>query len=117
MTLGFRPKISELSVSIVLTDNSFPASQNRQYPIPTEDMSITDHPQPDGPVVVQLSDEERESGQVTPINLLEAIDAFFRDGVVVLANAIQVDLVDRLNERMKRDTEELLRNEGKIHWK
>ena len=80
-------------------------------------MSITESEPHDGPLVVKLSDEERDSGDLTPLNLFEAIDAFYCDGVVVLDNAIEVKYIDQLNERMKRDTEELLRNESKIHWK
>lgn len=80
-------------------------------------MSIQDTAQPDGVTIIKLSDGERETGNLSPINLLEAIDAFYRDGVVVLENAIEVRFIDQLNDRMKRDTEELLRNETKIHWK
>jgi len=72
---------------------------------------------PDGPFVVKLSDEERETGNLTPLNMLESIDAFFRDGLVVIENAVEIGCIDRLNERMKMDTEELLKNESKIHWK
>jgi hypothetical protein len=71
----------------------------------------------DGPKVIHLTDEERDSGELTPINLFEAIDAFFVDGVVVLENAIEVGIIDELNGRMEMDTQELLRNEEKIHWK
>jgi hypothetical protein len=71
----------------------------------------------DGPVVVKLSNDERETGELTPRNLFEAVDAFFKDGIVILDNAIEVKYIDALNERMKGDTEELIRNDGKIHWK
>ncbi len=80
-------------------------------------MSIADSDQRDGPFVVQLTDEERDIGNLTPLNMLEAIDAFYRDGVVVLENAVETGCIDKLNERMKKDTEELLKNESKIHWK
>ena len=71
---------------------------------------------PDGPVVIHLSDEERDTGVLTPLHMFEAIDAFFVDGVVVLENAVEVKYVDALNERMLPDTEELKRNPDKIHW-
>lgn len=71
---------------------------------------------PDGPVVIQLSDEERDTGTLTPLHLFEAIDAFFVDGVVVLQNAVDIKYIDALNERMLPDTEELKRNADKIHW-
>jgi hypothetical protein len=71
---------------------------------------------PDGPVVIHLSDVERDTGVLTPLHMFEEIDAFFVDGVVVLENAIEVKYVDALNERMLPDTEELRRNPDKIHW-
>lgn len=70
----------------------------------------------DGPKVITLSDEERDYGNLTPLHLFEAIDAFFVDGLVVLENAIDVQYIDALNQRMLRDTEELKRNPDKIHW-
>jgi hypothetical protein len=73
-------------------------------------------PNPDGPVVIHLSDEERDTGVLTPLHMFDAIDAFFVDGVVVLENAVEVKYIDALNERMVPDTEELKRNADKIHW-
>ena len=72
--------------------------------------------EPDGPVVILLSDEERDAGVLTPLHLFEAIDAFFVDGVVVLQNAVDIKYIDALNERMIPDTEELKQNADKIHW-
>lgn len=71
---------------------------------------------PDGPVFINLSNDERETGVLTPLHLFEAIDAFFVDGVVVLENAVDIKYIDALNERMCPDTEELIRNSDKIHW-
>ena len=73
--------------------------------------------QPDNIFVVKLSDDERETGDLTPINLFEAIDAFYGVGVVVLDNTIRVEYIDRLNGRMMKDTEILMSNQEKIHWK
>ena len=70
----------------------------------------------DGPIVIHLSDEERDTGVLSPINLFEAIDAFYTDGLVVLENAIEKKYVDQLNERMTPDTETLIANPDKIHW-
>ena len=70
----------------------------------------------DGPVYINLSDEERETGHLSPIHLLEAIDAFHEDGVVVLNNAIETKYIEELNERMIKDTEILKANEDKIFW-
>lgn len=70
----------------------------------------------DGPTVVHLSDEERESGNLTPVNLFDAITAFHRDGLVVLENAIDTKYIDILHDRMEEDTQELIKNPDKIHW-
>lgn len=56
-------------------------------------MTIPPH-KDDGPVVIHLSDEERDTGDLTPIHLFEAIDAFYVDGVVVLENAIEVKYIE-----------------------
>jgi hypothetical protein len=79
-------------------------------------MTTSTSPSADGPVVIHLSDEERDTGVLTPIHMFEAIDAFYVDGLVVLENAIEQKYIDSLNERMVDDTEELKRNPEKIHW-
>ena len=72
----------------------------------------------DAPVVIRLTDEERFSGILSPVNMFDAIDGFFKDGLVVLENAIPADVIDHLNDRMKRDTEIILAGGVKdIHWK
>ncbi|CAK7234499.1 hypothetical protein SEUCBS140593_008962 [Sporothrix eucalyptigena] len=71
---------------------------------------------PDHPVVIRLSDEERDSGVLSDHNLYDSVEAFFRDGFVVLENAIHNDLIDKLNERMLVDTKKLLAGEGLSHY-
>ena len=72
----------------------------------------------DAPVVICLTDEERTSGILSPVNMFDAIDGFFKDGLVVLENAIPTDVIDYLNGRMKGDTEKILAGGVKdIHWK
>lgn len=71
----------------------------------------------DGPRVVSLSNEERDSGIMGDKKLYDAIEAFFTDGLVVVENAIDVDIIDRLNERMLQDTEKLLSGQGEVHFK
>ena len=67
---------------------------------------------------IDLSDEERDTGALTPEHMYHAVDRFFKDGVVVLENAIPSGILDELNERMKVDTEQILSgNIGDIHWK
>ena len=70
----------------------------------------------DGPVVIKLSDDERDTGVLAPLHMFEAIDAFHVDGVVVLENAIETRHIDALNQRMIGDTEVLKANADKIHW-
>lgn len=74
-------------------------------------------PTSDGPKVIPLTDEERDSGVMSDKKLYDAIEAFFTDGLVVVENAIDVQLIDRLNERMLKDTESLLSGGGKVHFK
>jgi hypothetical protein len=66
----------------------------------------------DGPQVIVLTDEERDSGVMGDKSLYDAIEAFFTDGCVVVENAIDLTLVDKLNERMLQDTKKLLSGEG-----
>ena len=71
----------------------------------------------DGPKVIVLTDEERDSGVMSDIKLYEAIEAFFTDGLVVVENAIDTVIIDKLNERMLQDTEKLLSGNGEVHFK
>ena len=70
----------------------------------------------DGPTVIRLQDHERDTGQLTPRHMFDAVTAWHRDGCVVLANAIETSIIDTLNERMTPDTEILKSNPDKIHW-
>ena len=87
--------------------------------------AVTSLPQPltmpvksDAPVYIPLSDEERNTGVLSDVHLYDAINGFFKDGVVVLENAIPTKVIDTLNERMKADTDRILAGEIKdIHWK
>jgi hypothetical protein len=71
----------------------------------------------DGPKVIVLADEERDSGVMSDKNLYDAIEAFFTDGLVVIENAIDTAIIDKLNKRMLQDTEKLLGGAGEVHFK
>jgi hypothetical protein len=72
----------------------------------------------DAPTYIHLSDDERDTGRLTNEHLFDAVDGLFKDGLVVLVNAIPTTVIDKLNERMKGDTEKLLNGEVKnVHWK
>ena len=71
----------------------------------------------DGPKVIVLTDEERDSGVMSDMKLYEAIEAFFKDGLVTIENAIDPEIIDRLNVRMRQDTEKLLAGTGHVHFK
>lgn len=68
------------------------------------------------PIVIRLSDEERDSGVMSDHHLYDAVEAFFDDGFVVLENAVRNDMIDNLNERMLQDTEKLMAGEGLSHF-
>ncbi|KAH8169821.1 phytanoyl-CoA dioxygenase (PhyH) domain-containing protein [Sarocladium implicatum] len=70
----------------------------------------------DAPVSIKLTDEERDSGVMSDKKLYDAIEAFFTDGLVVVENAIDVAIIDKLNERMLKDTEKLLSGQGEVHF-
>ncbi|TYJ58912.1 hypothetical protein B9479_000345 [Cryptococcus floricola] len=70
----------------------------------------------DGPTMISLSEEERLSGVLTPEHLFDAVTAMFRDGLVVLSNAIDVQVIDKLNDKMKDDTAKILSGAVKVHW-
>jgi hypothetical protein len=71
----------------------------------------------DAPQVISLTNEERDSGVMSDKKLYDAIEAFFTDGLVVIENAIDVAIIDKLNERMLQDTRKLLSGEGDVHFK
>jgi hypothetical protein len=72
----------------------------------------------DAPPVVKLSDEERDTGVLSDTNLYDAIASFAREGVVVLQNAIPVEIIDKLNDRMTADTVKMLSEGVKAEfWK
>lgn len=71
----------------------------------------------DGPKAIVLTDEERDGGAMSDMKLYEAIEAFFTDGLVVIENAIDTAIIDKLNERMLQDTEKLLSGNGEVHFK
>lgn len=71
----------------------------------------------DAPKVITLTNEERDSGVMGDKKLYDAIDAFYTDGLVVVENAIDVEIIDKLNKRMLQDTDKLLGGQGKVHFK
>jgi hypothetical protein len=71
----------------------------------------------DSPQVITLANEERDSGVMGDKKLYDAIEAFFTDGLVVIENAIDVAIIDKLNERTLQDTEKLLNGGGEVHFK
>lgn len=68
------------------------------------------------PMIIRLSDGERDSGVLSDHHLYDAVEAFFNDGFVVLENAVRDDMIDNLNERMLQDTEKLMAGEGLSHF-
>lgn len=56
-------------------------------------------------VIIQLSDQERDSQTITLENVGKAISAMHRDGIVVLENAVNPDHIDKLNSVLSADTE------------
>ncbi|KEZ42158.1 hypothetical protein SAPIO_CDS6212 [Scedosporium apiospermum] len=70
----------------------------------------------DGPVIISLTNEERDSGVMSDKKLYDAIEAFFNDGLVVVENAIDTAIIDKLNERMLQDTAKLLNGGGEVHF-
>ncbi|RTE72185.1 hypothetical protein BHE90_013389 [Fusarium euwallaceae] len=62
----------------------------------------------DGPKIIKLTDAERDNGVMGDKKLYDAIEAFHTDGLVVVENAIDVGIIDRLNARMLQDTEKIL---------
>lgn len=57
----------------------------------------------DNPVVIRLSDEERDSGVTRPDTIQQALTYMHRDGFLVLENAIPDELIDKLYNRMVED--------------
>jgi hypothetical protein len=78
---------------------------------------MTNAPDADAPKTIVLTDEERDSGVMGDKKLYDAIEAFFTVGLVVVENAVDVAIIDKLNRRMLQDTDKLLRGEGEVHFK
>lgn len=62
----------------------------------------------DNPVVIRLTDDERTSGTTKHETIQDLLKYLHRDGFVVLENAIEDHLVDRLYNRMVKDNKRLL---------
>lgn len=71
----------------------------------------------DGPQVISLTNGERDSGVMSDKKLYDCIEAFFTDGLVVIDNAVDVEIIDELNVRMLQDTAKLLNGKGEVHFK
>lgn len=63
-------------------------------------------------ISIRLTDLERDTGDLSPQHLFNAVECILREGVVIVENAIPVPVIDKLNERMLVDTERLLKGEG-----
>jgi hypothetical protein len=57
-----------------------------------------------GPTLVRVSDEDLANGTTSLDTLQACMEAFHRDGVVVLYNAIPEELIDKLNKKMTEDS-------------
>lgn len=69
----------------------------------------------DNPVVIRLTDEELHSGRTRSDTIQECLKYFHKDGLVVLENAIDEGLVDRLYDRIVQDNKEYLQKKH-LHW-
>ncbi|MCL4863357.1 MAG: hypothetical protein KJZ93_28385, partial [Caldilineaceae bacterium] len=54
-------------------------------------------------ISIEITAEERKTGQLAPDKLATAIQAMAEDGVVALRQAIEVAYVDKLGARMLDD--------------
>lgn len=59
----------------------------------------------DNPIVIRLSDEELKSGITRPETIQQCLYHYHRDGFVVLENAIDDSLVDKLYSKIVSDTD------------
>ena len=59
----------------------------------------------DNPVIIRLSDSERDSGLTRPETIQQCLYHYHRDGFVVLENAIPDSLVDSLYAKIVSDTD------------
>ncbi|CAK7201575.1 hypothetical protein SEUCBS139899_004281 [Sporothrix eucalyptigena] len=64
------------------------------------------------PVVVQLTDEERTTGELSLEHIGIAVSAMHRDGLVVLENAVDVAHMDAINTILVKDAEEMAKMES-----
>ncbi|KIW10125.1 hypothetical protein PV08_11085 [Exophiala spinifera] len=69
----------------------------------------------ENPVIIRLSDDEFRSGVTKLDTIQECLGYFHRDGFVVMENAIDESLVDRLYQRMVHDNKEFLKKKH-MHW-
>lgn len=68
----------------------------------------------DAPQIIKLTNAERDNGIMGDKKLYDAIEAFYTDGLVVVENAIDAKIIDKLNSRMLEDTEKLLRGDRDV---
>jgi hypothetical protein len=58
----------------------------------------------DGPTLVRVADEDLANGTTSLDTIQACLEAFHRDGVVILYNAIPEELIDKLNKKMTEDS-------------
>lgn len=70
-------------------------------------MAVTKSPADPQAVLIELTDEELKTKKMGSHNLQAAVEALHRDGLVVLKNAVDPAHLDKLNERMVPEAQEL----------
>jgi hypothetical protein len=54
---------------------------------------------------ITMSDEERRNRKYSPETLVKVLNALTQDGLVVLKDAIPVEIIDEINDKMCGDTD------------
>lgn len=67
------------------------------------------------PTIVRLTDEERLTGKLSDENIALGVLGFNRDGLVILENAVDTELCDKLDEIMQKEADDLLKD-PKATW-
>ncbi|MCB0100276.1 MAG: hypothetical protein KDE46_31315, partial [Caldilineaceae bacterium] len=60
---------------------------------------------------IQITPEEIAADRMSPDKMVQAVDAIMSDGYVILDNAVDHDHLDILHERMRADSDTLIKAE------
>ena len=119
-TVGVRPQPGSLATTVVNSSKCLDHwKRNRKVQIlqmklkPSAKMTFNSSPSTvalDQPQAISASQEELKRGFYDNANIQKALEALHQDGFVVLKSIVNVDHIDKINEFMSKEADNILEN-------